>query len=130
MDDLLPTARHLSLALLLLLAVPVSVRAQEGDELPPIIPIQHFFDNPEIAGAQISPNGQFVSFLKPYKDKLNVYVREIGSSEERRMTTDTIRPVRGYFWSADGSMLLYVQDKGGNENYHVHSVPIEGSGTP
>jgi len=64
--------------------VPVSVRAQEGDELPPIIPIQHFFDNPEIAGAQISPNGQFVSFLKPYQDKLNVYVREIGSSEERR----------------------------------------------
>jgi dipeptidyl aminopeptidase/acylaminoacyl peptidase len=110
--------------------VPVSVRAQEGDELPPIIPIQHFFDNPEIAGAQISPNGQFISFLKPYKEKLNVYVREIGSSEERRMTTDTIRPVRGYFWSADGSMLLYVQDKGGNENYHVHSVPIEGSGTP
>ena len=130
MHNLHPTARHLSLALLLLLSVPVSVRAQEGDELPPIIPIQHFFDNPEIAGAQISPNGQFISFLKPYKEKLNVYVREIGSSEERRMTTDTIRPVRGYFWSADGSMLLYVQDKGGNENYHVHSVPIEGSGTP
>ena len=64
MQDLQPTARHLSLALLLLLAVPFSVRAQEGDELPPIIPIQHFFDNPEIAGAQISPNGQFVSFLK------------------------------------------------------------------
>jgi Tol biopolymer transport system component len=59
-----------------------------------------------------------------------VYVRQIGSSEERRMTTDTIRPVRGYFWSADGSMLLYVQDKGGNEDFHVYSVPIEGTATP
>jgi len=120
----------LALATTALLAAPSAAWAQAEDELPPLIPIQHFFDNPEIAGAQISPNGQFISYLKPYQDKLNVYVREIGSSEERRMTTDTIRPVRGYFWSADGSMLLYVQDKGGNENFHVYSVPIEGSGTP
>ncbi len=120
----------LALATTALLAAPSAARAQAEGELPPLIPIQHFFDNPEIAGAQISPNGQFVSYLKPYQDKLNVFVRQIGSSEERRMTTDTIRPVRGYFWSADGSMLLYVQDKGGNENFHVYSVPIEGTATP
>jgi dipeptidyl aminopeptidase/acylaminoacyl peptidase len=120
----------LALATTALLAAPSAARAQAEVELPPLIPIQHFFDNPEIAGAQISPNGQFVSYLKPYQDKLNVFVRQIGSSEERRMTTDTIRPVRGYFWSADGSMLLYVQDKGGNENFHVYSVPIEGTATP
>jgi dipeptidyl aminopeptidase/acylaminoacyl peptidase len=120
----------LALATTTLLAVPSAARAQGEGELPPLIPIQHFFDNPEIAGAQISPNGQFISYLKPYQDKLNVFVRQIGSSEERRMTTDTIRPVRGYFWSADGSMLLYVQDKGGNEDFHVYSVPIEGTATP
>ncbi len=120
----------LALTTIVLMAVPSAARAQAEGELPPLIPIQHFFDNPEIAGAQISPNGQFISYLKPYQDKLNVYVRQIGSSEERRMTTDTIRPVRGYFWSADGSMLLYVQDKGGNENFHVYSVPIEGTATP
>ncbi|MEJ2319630.1 MAG: prolyl oligopeptidase family serine peptidase [Gemmatimonadales bacterium] len=120
----------LALTTIVLMAVPSAARAQAEGELPPLIPIQHFFDNPEIAGAQISPNGQFISYLKPYQEKLNVYVRQIGSSEERRMTTDTIRPVRGYFWSADGSMLLYVQDKGGNENFHVYSVPIEGNATP
>ncbi len=120
----------LALALVAIASVTRQATAQSHGEAPPLIPIQHFFDNPEIAGAQISPNGQFISYLKPYRDKLNVYVREIGSSTERRMTTDTIRPVRGYFWSADGSMLLYVQDKGGNEDYHVYSVPIEGTGTP
>ena len=120
----------LALVLAAIASVTRQATAQSHDEMPPLIPIQHFFDNPEIAGAQISPNGQFISYLKPYQDKLNVYVREIGSSTERRMTTDTIRPVRGYFWSADGSMLLYVQDKGGNEDYHVYSVPIEGTGTP
>ncbi len=97
---------------------------------PPIIPLDHFFDNPEIAGAQISPDGEHLSYLKPYKGKLNIHVRRFGSEAERLMTQDTVRPVFGYFWAVDGSKLLYVQDKGGNENFHVYAVPLEGEGTP
>jgi hypothetical protein len=41
----------LALATTTLLAVPSAARAQGEGELPPLIPIQHFFDNPEIAGA-------------------------------------------------------------------------------
>ena len=96
----------------------------------PLIPLGHFFDNPEIAGAQISPDGEWLSYLKPYQGKLNIYIRRFGSEEERLITTDTVRPVRGYFWAIDASRLLYVQDKGGDENWHVYSVPLEGSGTP
>ena len=96
----------------------------------PLIPLEHFFDNPEVAGAQISPDGQWLSYLKPYRGKLNIHVRPVGGGAERLMTTDTTRPVMGYFWSADASRLLYVQDKGGNENYHIYSVPVAGTGTP
>lgn len=103
--------------------------AQEG--LPPLIPIEHFFDNPEITGAQISPDGQWLSYLKPYEDRLNVFIRPVGSDAERQMTADTIRPVTGYFWAVSGDRLLYVQDKGGNENFHVYSVPVDdGTGVP
>jgi dipeptidyl aminopeptidase/acylaminoacyl peptidase len=101
------------------------------EDTAPIIPIEQFFDNPEIAGAQISPDGQWLSYLKPYEGKLNVFIRHIGSDMERQMTADTIRPVRGYFWAVGGDRLLYVQDKGGNENFHVYSVPVdEGTGVP
>jgi dipeptidyl aminopeptidase/acylaminoacyl peptidase len=99
-------------------------------QLPPLIPLTHFFDNPEITGAQISPDGKWLSYLKPYREKLNVHVRSLGGGAERRMTSDTTRPVTGYFWSADSRYLLYVQDKGGNENYHVYRVPIAGTGVP
>ena len=99
-------------------------------QLPPLIPLTHFFDNPEITGAQISPDGKWLSYLKPYRDKLNVHLRSLGGGAERRMTSDTTRPVTGYFWSADSRYLLYVQDKGGNENYHVYRVPVAGSGVP
>jgi dipeptidyl aminopeptidase/acylaminoacyl peptidase len=99
-------------------------------ERPPIIPLTHFFDNPEITGAQISPDGRWLAFLKPYRGKLNVHARPIAGGADRRLTSDTTRPVTGYFWSADSRYVLYVQDKGGNENYHVFRVPIAGSGVP
>jgi dipeptidyl aminopeptidase/acylaminoacyl peptidase len=111
-------------------------RAASTGGLPPIIPLTHFFDNPEITGAQISPDGRWLSYLKPWNGKLNIHIRPAdqirpgdatAAAGERRMTSDTTRPVVGYFWSADGQYLLYVQDKGGNENYHVYKVPVAGS---
>jgi hypothetical protein len=104
--------------------------AAAGDVMPPLIPLGHFFDNPEIAGAQISPDGQWLSYLKPYRGKMNIHVRPIGGGAERVMTTDTVRPISGYFWAVDSRQILYVQDTGGDENFHVHAVPLAGTGTP
>jgi dipeptidyl aminopeptidase/acylaminoacyl peptidase len=106
--------------------------AEAAGRQPPIIPLTHFFDNPEITGAQISPDGRWLSYLKPWNGKLNIHVRAVeavgtnAAAAERRMTSDTTRPVTAYFWSANGQYLLYVQDKGGNENYHVYRVPVAG----
>ncbi len=97
---------------------------------PPLIDLAQFFDNPEIAGAQISPDGEWLSYLRPYEGKLNIYVKRFDSDQERLMTTDTVRPVTGYFWTVDSEKLLYIQDKGGNENFHIYSVPLAGEGTP
>jgi dipeptidyl aminopeptidase/acylaminoacyl peptidase len=104
--------------------------AAAASAMPPLIPLGHFFDNPEIAGAQISPDGQWLSYLKPYREKLNIHVRPIGGGAERVMTTDTVRPISGYFWAVDSRQILYVQDSGGDENFHVHAVPLAGTGTP
>ncbi|MGH7546252.1 MAG: alpha/beta fold hydrolase [Gemmatimonadota bacterium] len=112
------------------LVLPLLAPAPADAQSPPVIPLEHFFDNPEVAGAQISPDGKWLSYLKPYEGKLNIHVRAIGSRDGRTMTADTVRPVTGYFWSADASLLLYVQDKGGNENFHVYAVPLAGTGTP
>jgi dipeptidyl aminopeptidase/acylaminoacyl peptidase len=98
----------------------------------PLIPIEHFFDNPEIGGAQISPDGRWLSYVKPYKGKLNVYIRPVNGTEadERLMTTDTVRPIGQYFWSRDGRYILYSQDKGGNENFRIYAVDPTQPGTP
>ncbi|HYN82927.1 MAG TPA: S9 family peptidase [Gemmatimonadaceae bacterium] len=113
------------------LALPDIVAAQVRTTVP-LIPLEHFFDNPEIAGAQISPDGRWLSYLKPYKGKLNVYIRPVNGTDanERVMTTDTLRPVGQYFWSRDARYILYAQDKGGNENFRIYAVDPSQAGVP
>jgi hypothetical protein len=41
-------------------------------QLPPLIDRDVFFGDPEIAGGQISPDGQFISFVRPLDGVMNV----------------------------------------------------------
>jgi dipeptidyl aminopeptidase/acylaminoacyl peptidase len=92
--------------------------------MPPLVDREIFFGNPEIAGAQLSPNGKFLSFLKPWKDTRNVYVKGVDEPFEaaRLMTTEAKRPVPQYFWTRDSKYILFVKDKDGDENYNVYAV--------
>ncbi len=106
-----------------------SIQAQDG--LPPIIDREIFFGNPEIAGAQLSPDGKHMTFMKPYKDVRNIWVKKADEPFEaaKPITADKDRPIPGYFWSRDSKYLLYVQDKGGDENYHVYALDPFGEPT-
>ena len=92
--------------------------------LPPLIERELFFSDPEISGAQLSPDGQFLAFQKPLDGVINVWVKGINEPIEaaRPVTADTDSPIIVYFWSADGRYILYAQDKGGNENFHIYAV--------
>ncbi len=105
------------------LAVAVTTQAQTSS-LPPLIDRELFFGPPVIAGGQLSPDGKYMSFLKVYKGTMNVWVKEASAPFESAhpLTADTLRPVRNYFWSRDGKYILYVQDKGGDENFNVYAV--------
>jgi dipeptidyl aminopeptidase/acylaminoacyl peptidase len=110
----------LIVALLSVVLLASGVSAQ----LPPLIDRELFFGNPEIAGAQISPDGKYIAFLKPYKDTRNVWVKKTEEPFEkaRLLTNRTDRPIGGFFWSRDGKYILFVQDKGGDENFNVYAV--------
>ena len=117
------TVSRWSLATLIVFTSPIVAIAQ-GGKLPPLIDRELFFGNPEISGAQISPDGRFISFLKPYKDTRNVWVKRTGDpySAAKLITNDTKRPVSQYFWSRDGKYILFAQDQGGDENFNVYAV--------
>ncbi len=95
---------------------------------PPLLDRDLFFADPVITGANLSPDGQYLAFIKPHNDVRNIWVKRLdeGFDKARPITADK-RPVPGYFWSRDGSQILYVQDKGGNENFHIYAVDPAGA---
>src|SRR6266446_4358392 len=78
---------------------------------PPLIDRELFFGDPEISGAQISPDGKFIAFIKPFKGTRNIWVKRTETAFEtaKAITADTSRPIRIYFWSRDGKYILFVQ---------------------
>jgi dipeptidyl aminopeptidase/acylaminoacyl peptidase len=101
-------------------------------QLPPIIDREIFFGDPEISGAQLSPDGKYITFIKPFKNVRNIWIKERKEAFEkaRPLTADTTRPIPGYFWSQDSKYVLYVQDKGGDENYRVYAIDPTVAGDP
>ena len=92
------------------------------------IPLEDFFRNSERTGYQLSPDCSYISYMAPYKDRLNVFVRRVDETDEHaiRITNETERSVAGYMW-ADNQRLLYMKDTAGDENYQLYGVHRDGS---
>src|SRR5215813_7602977 len=50
---------------------------------PPLLDRELFFGDPEIVGAQLSPDGQYIAFLKPYKGTRNIWVKKTAESFDK-----------------------------------------------
>ena len=116
--------RPIRMALLASLALGTAALAGAAEGPPPLLDRELFFGNPEIAGAQLSPDGQYVAFLKPWKDTRNIYVKKTSEAfdKARLVTTETKRPIPNFFFSRDSKLILYVKDKDGDENFNVWAV--------
>ncbi|MEM6274726.1 MAG: S9 family peptidase [Myxococcota bacterium] len=92
----------------------------------PIIPRDAIFGNPERAQARVSPDGAMVSWLAPKDGVLNVWVAPVEElSNPKAITNDTYRGIRNHFWAANSKNVLFLQDEGGDENFHVYSSDVE-----
>jgi dipeptidyl aminopeptidase/acylaminoacyl peptidase len=91
----------------------------------PLIPRGDLFGNPTRAAGKISPDGQWLSWLAPKDGLLNIWMAPADNPDQAKAMTDaTDRPIRQYFWSPDSQSLLYIQDKGGDENFLLYGVNI------
>ncbi|MCS7162717.1 MAG: S9 family peptidase [Bacteroidia bacterium] len=96
-------------------------------QLPPLLNRELFFGDPQIANLEISPDGKWLAFLKPYNGTLNIWIQPIRDGELGEafpITASNRRPITQYFWSPDSRFILYVQDKDGDENYHLYRITI------
>jgi len=83
------------------------------------------FGNPDRAAPQVSPDGKQIAYLAPQNGVLNVWVAPIDKPLTAKVVTkDTNRGIRRYFWAYTNQHILYMQDKGGDENWRVYSVDL------
>ncbi len=91
----------------------------------PLIERAKLFGNPTRTGARISPDGQWLSWIAPRDGVLNVWVAPLGDpSKARPLTAETQRPIRLSFWAPDSKTVLFINDKGGDENYLLYGVDV------
>lgn len=89
------------------------------------IPIEDFFKMPQETEFRISPNGEYISCLKPYKKRLNIYIKNLQGGEEKRITDCEDRNIAGYIFAND-NRIVYMKDNGGDENFRLFAVDVDG----
>jgi dipeptidyl aminopeptidase/acylaminoacyl peptidase len=112
-------------AALLLLSCQPEKNSGEKELPAPLLDTKSFFKNAHKSGLCISPDGVYYSYRDDYKGKLNIFVQKITDTTAVRVTNDTMRSIVTYFWK--DNRILYLQDTGGDENYQLFSVKVDGS---
>jgi dipeptidyl aminopeptidase/acylaminoacyl peptidase len=91
----------------------------------PLIERTKLFGNPVKANGRISPDGRWISYTAPRDGVMNVYVASADNIDNAKpLTNERERPVRSYFWAPDSKQILFIQDKGGDENFLLYGVDV------
>lgn len=116
---------RLLLSMLVLAGLAACAVAPPAEPAPPLIERAKFFGNPTKINGRISPDGQWLSWIAPRDGVLNLWVAPVGNpGQARPLTAEKLRPIRSSFWSPDSRMLLFVNDKGGDENFLLYGVDV------
>jgi dipeptidyl aminopeptidase/acylaminoacyl peptidase len=90
----------------------------------PLIPRAVLFGPPERSLPRVSPDGKLLAYLAPRDGVVNVYARDLDGGNDRPLTAETTRPLRAYYWAESSRYVLYPQDSGGDENFHLFRTDV------
>ncbi|NOT39365.1 MAG: S9 family peptidase [Alphaproteobacteria bacterium] len=114
----------LALALAATAAIIASATAAFGPN--DLIPRKVLFGNPERTAPYLSPDGKKIAFTAAVGGVMNLWVAPVDDmAAAKAVTQEKRRPIMKYFWARNGDYLLYLQDQGGNENFHLYAVDLD-----
>jgi len=89
------------------------------------IPRDILFSNPEKSGVNLSPDGNYISYIAPRDGVKNIYIAPREKPQEgKAVTQDTHRGIQHYAWAYDNKHILYFQDHNGDENWCLYALNI------
>ena len=103
----------------------VPPRAAAETSAPDLIPRKILFGNPVKAGAEVSPDGKWIAWRAPRDGVMNIFVAPVDHPEAGEFVTAEKRAITQFIWTYSSRHILYLQDEGGNENYHVFAADLD-----
>ena len=89
--------------------------------------VEDYFSSPKASYFRLSPDGKYMSYMeKDENSKRHVYVKELATGKVQRIIEEKDELIREYGWK-NNQRLLYMMDQGGNENYHIYAVDVDGT---
>lgn len=89
--------------------------------------IKDYFQKPNQASFQFSPDGLYVSYKERDENgKSHVFVKNTKTDKITRVIEEKDELVRQYGW-ANNNRLIYMSDQGGDENFHIFAVDLDGN---
>jgi dipeptidyl aminopeptidase/acylaminoacyl peptidase len=89
----------------------------------PLIEREKLFGNPSKTQGRLSPDGRWLSWIAPRDGVLNIWVAPVSNpGAAKPLTNERERPIRQHFWSPDSASVMFINDKGGDENFLLYAV--------
>ncbi len=91
--------------------------------------VADYFAKPKASSFSLSPNGKYMSYMEndaSGNKKRHVYIKEIATGKVNLAIEEKDELIKDYGW-INNERLFYAMDKGGDENFHVYGVDIDGS---
>ncbi|HEX8582799.1 MAG TPA: S9 family peptidase [Allosphingosinicella sp.] len=119
------TKKTILLAAAAAVALPLAAVPALAQNEAPLIPRETIFGNPTKTAGRLSPDGKWLSWIAPRDGVLNIYVAPASNpAAAKPLTNERQRPIRQYFWAPDSKQILFINDKGGDENFLLYGVDI------
>jgi dipeptidyl aminopeptidase/acylaminoacyl peptidase len=115
----------MTMLIVVVYACSTSEKITESKPADPVA-LQDFFKDPARGAYRISPDGEMIIFLAPHNGRKNVFMQKLGDTTATPLTEETERSIYNAFWESN-DRIVFVKDKGGDENMHILSVKPDGS---
>jgi dipeptidyl aminopeptidase/acylaminoacyl peptidase len=106
-------------------ALPLAALPALAQTNVPLIAREKIFGNPTMAAGRLSPDGKWLSWIAPRDGVMNIFVAPAANPKAAKaLTNERKRPIRQYFWAPDSRQILFINDKGGDENFLLYGVDV------
>ncbi len=107
----------------LVIAVSISCTRERTAER---TPVENFFKAAFKTSYLVSPDGKYISYLKPDNNRIHIYVETWDGKNTTQLTCDSNRNISYHLW-ANNNEILYLKNESSRNNAELLAVRSDGS---